>query len=91
MMRRLASLLAAAVFLAAPFLAAGADASAENRSYQVSGYNINVNVAPDGSADFREELTYSFSGSFNGILRSVDFSLSGGIDRRMRRFGYPAE
>ncbi len=57
-------------------------ASAEDRSYYVSGYNIDVNVNPDGSADFQEELTYSFSGSFNGILRNVDFSLSGGIEEQ---------
>lgn len=55
-------------------------AAAADRSYSISGYNIGVNVNPDGSADFREELTYSFGGSFNGILRDVDFSMSGGIE-----------
>ena len=57
-------------------------ASAADKSYYVSGYNIIVNVNTDGSADFQEELTYSFSGSFNGILRDVDFSQSGGIENQ---------
>lgn len=80
MKKRLALSLIAAIILTLPFAALKSDVSAADRSYYVSGYNITVNVNPDGSADFQEELTYSFSGSFNGILRDVDFSLSGGIE-----------
>jgi len=53
---------------------------ADNRTYSVSGYNVNVEIKPDGSADIAEKITYSFNGQFNGILRDVDFSLTSGID-----------
>lgn len=55
-------------------------AFADDRYYNVSNYIINVNINPDGSADIEENLTYSFSGKFNGILRDVDFSSTGGLE-----------
>ena len=74
-------LLSVNVFFAAMFLLLffpGAQAFAD-RSYNISGYEINVAINKDGSADIEEKLTYSFSGQFNGILRDVDFSRTGGI------------
>lgn len=52
---------------------------AQGREYNVSKYKINVLVQPDGSADIEERLTYSFNGEYNGILRDIDFSSTGGI------------
>lgn len=80
--KRLALLFIAIAVPMLPFITMKADVSAADRSYSISGYNITVNVNTDGSADFQEELTYGFNGSFNGIQRDVDFSLSGGIENQ---------
>ena len=53
--------------------------ASENKTYSLSGYDINVIVNKDGSANFEERLTYNFQGEFNGITRDVDFSLSKGL------------
>ncbi len=55
-------------------------ASAESRSYEVSSYEINVKINQDGSAGIEERITYYFSGEFNGILRNIDFTSTGGIE-----------
>lgn len=69
----------AAVFLIQVFVM-GQTAIAADKFYDISGYTINVNINPDGSADMEERLTYNFSGDFNGILRDVDFSSTGGLE-----------
>ncbi|MGH4124721.1 MAG: DUF2207 domain-containing protein [Clostridium sp.] len=53
--------------------------ASENRTYNLSGYDINVIVNKDGSANFEERLTYNFHGKFNGVTRDVDFSLTKGL------------
>jgi len=53
--------------------------ASDNRTYYLSGYNINVLVNKDGSANFEERLTYNFDGQFNGVTRDVDFSLTKGL------------
>lgn len=53
-----------------------------NRSYYLSGYNINIMINKDGSADFEEQLTYNFNGEFNGVLRDVDFSDTNGLKNK---------
>ena len=67
----LALLILSSIFLPLQASAAG--------SYYISAYTINVVVNQDGSADLEERLTYSFSGQFNGALRDVDFSRTGGL------------
>ena len=47
----------------------------ENKTYYLSGYDINVLVNKDGSADFEERLTYNFDGQFNGLLEMLIFLL----------------
>lgn len=74
-----AIIILAAVILLQAF-AAGQTAIAADRYYDISGYTINVNVNPDGSADIEERLTYNFNGDFNGILGEIDFSSTGGIE-----------
>lgn len=53
---------------------------ADDREYNISKYIINVDINPDGSADIEEILTYDFDGKFNGVLRDVDFSETGGME-----------
>lgn len=59
---------------------AGQPVFADDKYYYISGYNINVDVLPDGSANIEERLTYNFNGDFNGILRDIDYSSTGGIE-----------
>lgn len=54
--------------------------SAENRQYWINGYNIQAVILPDGSVDITERIQYNFSGSFNGVVRDVDYSETDGID-----------
>lgn len=55
-----------------------------NKSYFLLGYDINVLLNKDGSADFEERLTYNFNGKFNGVTRDVDFDLTKGLkDKRV--------
>ncbi|MBZ9685610.1 DUF2207 domain-containing protein [Clostridium estertheticum] len=53
--------------------------ASENRTYNLSAYDINVILNKDGSANFEERLTYNFDGKFNGVTRDVDFSLTKGL------------
>lgn len=58
--------------------------ASQNKTYNLSRYDINVIVNKDGSANFEERLTYKFQGQFNGITRDVDFSLTKGLkDKRV--------
>ncbi|MCB2359198.1 DUF2207 domain-containing protein [Clostridium estertheticum] len=53
-----------------------------SKSFYVSGYNINIIINKDGSADYEERLTYNFDGEFNGVLRDVDFSGTKGLKNK---------
>lgn len=55
------------------------DTFADNRSYEIYEYTINVAVNTDGSADIEEIIRYDFHGSFNGVYRDIDFSRTDGI------------
>lgn len=77
-----------------PLLSGGQPVYAGNNYYNISSYIINVEIKPDGSADFEERLTYSYSGNFNGALRDVDFDLTGGLDNAkvfVEKDGSPVE
>lgn len=58
----------------------GQTALADDRYYTIDNYTINVDIQPDGSAYIEERLIYNFRGSFNGILRNVDYMLTDGIE-----------
>ena len=53
--------------------------AADDRSFYLSGYDIQVDINEDGSANIEERLIYDFSGDFNGVLRNIDYSDSGGL------------
>jgi len=53
--------------------------ASDNKTYYLSGYNINILVNKDGSANFEERLTYNFDGQFKGVTRDVDFSDTKGL------------
>lgn len=72
-------LLLAAILLSV--FAIGQNAFADNRYYTINDYTINVDVRADGSAEIEERISYRFSGSFNGVLRDVDYMLTDGMDK----------
>lgn len=77
-----------------PLFSFGQTVYAGNNYYNISSYIINVEIKSDGSADFEERLTYSYSGNFNGALRDVDFDLTGGLDNAkvfVEKDGSPVE
>ncbi|NTV89190.1 MAG: DUF2207 domain-containing protein [Clostridiales bacterium] len=63
--------------LSGSVMAAAADS---NRSYYISGYKINVDIRSDGSANVEEQITYTYSGTYNGALRDVDLDRTDGIE-----------
>ena len=54
-------------------------AQATSREFQITAYDIQVNILTDGSADIEEKITYAFKGNFNGGLFDLDFSGSKGL------------
>ncbi len=54
--------------------------SADDRYYNIIDYNVQSVIFPDGSADITERIKYDFNGSFNGVLRDIDYSETDGID-----------
>ena len=54
--------------------------SADSRYYRIRSFDVNVVITPDGSADVEERITYDFTGSFNGVLRNIDYELTDGLD-----------
>lgn len=78
MKRKLTALIVAAVTLLAVF-SSGWTVNADSRYYTIEGYNVNVDVQPDGSANIEEHITYRFNGSFNGVLRDIAFDRTDGI------------
>ena len=50
------------------------------RSYHISKFNSNIHVAEDGSARVEEQITFVFSGIYQGIYRDlpVDYPGPGG-------------
>ncbi len=47
------------------------------RSYQVKRFNSNIHVGTNGSALVTEEITFAFSGSFQGIYRNIPVEFPG--------------
>ncbi len=73
-----AILLLAAILLSVFFF--GQAASADDRYYNIRSFNVDVTVNTDGSADIEERATYDFFGSFNGVLRNIDYMETDSID-----------
>ena len=44
------------------------------RSYEITNYDVLVDIQKDGSAFFKESITYDFTGEFNGVLYDLDIA-----------------
>ncbi len=64
------------VFILTPFL----NTYANNRYYEVSQFDMTVDVLENGNAQISEEITYDFNGDFNGILRNIDSNRTDGVE-----------
>lgn len=47
--------------------------------YDVTEFNIDVQILENGDAVVMEEITYDFDGDFNGILRDIDYTRTSGL------------
>jgi uncharacterized membrane protein len=47
------------------------------RSYHISRFNSNIHVAEDGSARVEEQITFVFSGTYQGIYRDIPVDYPG--------------
>lgn len=56
---------------AALVLALGHSAGAQGRSLRIRNYDALLTVHPDGSLDVTEQITFRFTGPWNGILRDL--------------------
>lgn len=45
---------------------------AEAKSYDVTKYDMIIEVKSNGDAEVKEKITYDFSGDFNGVYRNID-------------------
>lgn len=65
------------------FLLLGSTASSlaqQDRSFQITDYKAQVEILENGDAKVSEIFTYEFSGSFNGIIRSIGITGSDGLE-----------
>lgn len=52
---------------------------ASNGYYEVSKFDIDVEILENGDAKIVEEITYNFDGEFNGVLRNIDYTRTDGL------------
>jgi hypothetical protein len=45
---------------------------AEAKSYDMTKYDMFIEVKTNGNANVKEKITYDFSGDFNGVYRNID-------------------
>ncbi len=55
-------------------------AYADDRYYNIMDFNVQCTINPDGTADITERIKYNFVGSFNGVLRNIDYIETDGIE-----------
>lgn len=53
--------------------------SASSRYYEVSRFNLTVDIKENGDARVLEEITYNFDGEFNGVFRNIDYGRTSGL------------
>lgn len=56
-----------------------AASKADERSYNISHYDMVIDIKPNGDAHIKEGITYDFYGDYNGIFRDIDLDATGGI------------
>lgn len=47
--------------------------------YEVVNFDVLVNILENGDAEITEDITYSFDGDANGVLRDIDYEETSGI------------
>ena len=52
----------------------------QERSFQITDYQANVEILENGDVRISEIFTYEFSGNFNGIIRSIGLTGSDGLE-----------
>jgi uncharacterized membrane protein len=52
----------------------------QERSFQITDYQAQVEILENGDAKVSEIFTYEFSGNFNGIIRSIGIAGSDGLE-----------
>ena len=52
----------------------------DDRSYRMDQFHVKAILNEDGSMDIEEIITYDFTGSFNGVFRTLKTAGSDGID-----------
>ena len=63
----------------------------DDRSYKIDQFHVKAILNEDGSMDIEEIITYDFSGSFNGVFRTLKTAGSDGIDKieiMINQYGY---
>ncbi|PTQ82241.1 putative membrane protein [Trichococcus patagoniensis] len=62
------------------------------RSYEITNYDVLVEIQRNGSAFFTESITYDFEGEFNGVLYDLDISeVADPTDVKVSMQGYLSE
>ena len=61
------------------FVIPGFQAYGSQGYYEVSEFNLNVDILENGDAVVMEEITYDFDGDFNGVLRDIDYTRTSGL------------
>jgi len=79
-MRKRLSVVLLLLAILLPVFSFGQTASADDRYYEIRNFIVDVVLNTDGSADIEERITYDFYGSFNGVLRNIDYIQSDGLD-----------
>src|SRR5258708_2806657 len=59
------------------FLLLAVSTSAAGRSYRIAKYNSTIHVDEDGSARVSEQITFAFSGPYQGIYRNIPVEYPG--------------
>lgn len=61
------------------FVFPGFQAFGSQGYYEVSEFNLNVDILENGDAVVMEEITYDFDGDFNGVLRDIEYTKTSGL------------
>ncbi|HSR03495.1 MAG TPA: DUF2207 domain-containing protein [Proteiniclasticum sp.] len=61
------------------FVLPGFQAYGSQGYYEVSEFNLNVDILENGDAVVLEEITYDFDGDFNGVRRDIDYTRTSGL------------
>ncbi len=59
----------------------GGSAAVQAKSYDITNYTMQINVAKDGSAAVTQRVRYDFDGDFNGVYYNQDLAGIGGMSQ----------